>query len=161
MCHKLCHLIWGRWRFHGSKDFEAMKAGKLAIWPWLSCRYTENMDEPWIHIRSASHWYCLELQLCIRHPTKNIIMAQNKFYAFSFFYIEFSKNWRIRIFKEILILEMIPIKIEHSLLKITNDNVHIFWEDHKILRKLHRIFDWHFIGQIYGGDFGKTFLAFS
>ena len=26
-----------------------MKAGKLAIRPWLSCRYTENtlMDEPW------------------------------------------------------------------------------------------------------------------
>ena len=31
-----------------SKDFEAMKAGKSAIWPWLSCQYTENtlMDEP-------------------------------------------------------------------------------------------------------------------
>ena len=25
-----------------SKDFEAMKAGKLAIWPWLSCPYNEN-----------------------------------------------------------------------------------------------------------------------
>ena len=29
--------------FHRSKDFEAMKAGKLAIWPWLSCQYTENI----------------------------------------------------------------------------------------------------------------------
>ena len=28
-----------------------MKAGKLAIWPWLSCRYTKNtlMDEPCLH----------------------------------------------------------------------------------------------------------------
>ena len=26
-----------------------MKAEKLAIWPWLSCRYTKNtlMDKPW------------------------------------------------------------------------------------------------------------------
>ena len=37
-------MIW----FHRSKDFEAIKAGKLAIRPWLSCQYTENtlMDEP-------------------------------------------------------------------------------------------------------------------
>ena len=33
--------------------------------------------------------------------------------------------------------------------------VHIFWEGHKILRKLHCRFDWHYIGQIYGGDFAK------
>ena len=33
---KLCHFI--RW-FHRSKDFEAMKAGRSAIWPWLSCPY--------------------------------------------------------------------------------------------------------------------------
>ena len=41
MCRKLCNLIWGIWWFHRSKDFEYMKAGKLAIWPWLS-QYTEN-----------------------------------------------------------------------------------------------------------------------
>ena len=35
----LFHLIW--W-FHRSKDFEAMKAGILAIWPWLSYQYKEN-----------------------------------------------------------------------------------------------------------------------
>ena len=29
-------------RFYRSNNFEAMKAEKLAIWPWLSCRYTEN-----------------------------------------------------------------------------------------------------------------------
>ena len=39
MCHKLCNLIWGIWRFHRSKDFEAMKAGNLTIRPWLSCQY--------------------------------------------------------------------------------------------------------------------------
>ena len=33
--------------------------------------------------------------------------------------------------------------------------VHIFWEGHKILRNLHRRFDWHYIRQIYGGDFEK------
>ena len=33
-----------------SKDFEAMKAGKSAIWPLLSCQYIENtfMDELWL-----------------------------------------------------------------------------------------------------------------
>ena len=32
-----------------SKHFEALKARKAAIWPWLSCQYTKNtlMDEPW------------------------------------------------------------------------------------------------------------------
>ena len=41
MCRKLCHLIWGIWWFHRSKDFEA-------IWPRLSCQYSENtlMDLP-------------------------------------------------------------------------------------------------------------------
>ena len=33
--------------------------------------------------------------------------------------------------------------------------VHIFWEDHTILRNLHRRFDWHWVAQIYGGDFAK------
>ena len=42
MCHKLCHFIWDIWWFHRSKDFEAMKAGKLAIWPWMICLYNEN-----------------------------------------------------------------------------------------------------------------------
>ena len=42
MCCKLCHLIWGIWWFHRSRDFEAMKAGKLAIGPRLSCQYSEN-----------------------------------------------------------------------------------------------------------------------
>ena len=33
--------------------------------------------------------------------------------------------------------------------------LHIFWEAHKILRNLHRRFDWHYIGQIYVGNFAK------
>ena len=33
--------------------------------------------------------------------------------------------------------------------------VDIFWEGHKIWRNLHHIFDWHSIGQTYGGDFSK------
>ena len=33
--------------------------------------------------------------------------------------------------------------------------VHIFWEGHKILRNLHQLFDWPYIGQIIGGDFAK------
>ena len=31
----------------------------------------------------------------------------------------------------------------------------IFWEGHKMLQNLHFRFDWHYIGQIYGGDFAK------
>ena len=48
MYHKLCHFIWCIWWFHRSKDFEAMKAGKSAIRPWLSCPYNEHtlMDLP-------------------------------------------------------------------------------------------------------------------
>ena len=44
ICRKLCHLglIWGICRFHRSKDFEARKAGKTAIRPWLSCRFIED-----------------------------------------------------------------------------------------------------------------------
>ena len=30
--------IW----FHRSKDFEAMKAGRLAVRPWLVCQYIKN-----------------------------------------------------------------------------------------------------------------------
>ena len=33
----------------------------------------------------------------------------------------------------------------------------IVWEAHKMLRNLHRRFDWHYIGQIYGGDFAKFY----
>ena len=33
--------------------------------------------------------------------------------------------------------------------------VHIFWEGYKILRNLHQLFDWQYIGQIIGGDFAK------
>ena len=32
---------------------------------------------------------------------------------------------------------------------------HLFWEGYKILQNLHRRFDWHYLGQIYGGDFTK------
>ena len=33
--------------------------------------------------------------------------------------------------------------------------IHIFCEGHKILRNLHGRFDWHYIEQIYGGDFAN------
>ena len=93
MCRKLCQLIWGIWQFHRSKDFEAMKAGKLGVPHSLSCWYTKNklMDKPWIHIRSASHWFCLELQLCVRHPTENITLAQTNSTLFNFLYQIFKK----------------------------------------------------------------------
>ena len=42
MCRKLCHFIKSIEWFHWSKDYEAMKAGKLAIRPWLSCPYSEH-----------------------------------------------------------------------------------------------------------------------
>ena len=36
-----------------------------------------------------------------------------------------------------------------------NVKVHIYWEGHKSLQKLHRRFDRYYIGQIYDGDFAK------
>ena len=38
---------------------------------------------------------------------------------------------------------------------IDKDKVNIFWEGHEILRNLHQLFDWQYIGQIIGGDFAK------
>ena len=48
MCRKLCHFIKSIEWFHWSKDYEAMKAGKLAIRPRLDCQYNENilLDHP-------------------------------------------------------------------------------------------------------------------
>ena len=37
--HLVLHNIW--W-FHRSRDFEAMKEGKLTIWSWLSCPYNKR-----------------------------------------------------------------------------------------------------------------------
>ena len=63
MCYILCHLIWGIWRFHRWKDFEAMKGGKLAIWPWLSCRYTKNIRS-WTRKKWTSYYpWEVELEL--------------------------------------------------------------------------------------------------
>ena len=60
MCRKLCHFIWGIWWFHRWKDFEAMKAGKLAFRPWLICPYNENMlmDLP-SSVNSTYNWWIL------------------------------------------------------------------------------------------------------
>ena len=38
---------------------------------------------------------------------------------------------------------------------VETGKVHIFLESHKILRNLHGRFDWHYIGQMYTGDFSK------
>ena len=32
----------------------------------------------------------------------------------------------------------------------------MFWEGHNILRNLHQLFEWQYIGQIIGGDFAKS-----
>ena len=42
MCRILCHFIWGTWWFHRSTNFEAVKTGKLATPPCLSCQYNVN-----------------------------------------------------------------------------------------------------------------------
>ena len=41
MCRKLCHFFVVHIG-HMSKIFEGMKAGKFAIWSWLSCLYNKN-----------------------------------------------------------------------------------------------------------------------
>ena len=54
--------------FIWSKHFEAMKAGTLAIQPWLSCQYTENtlIDEPcFLYIFDVNNWV-LKLKLQVR-----------------------------------------------------------------------------------------------
>ena len=38
---------------------------------------------------------------------------------------------------------------------LSSFKVHKFWEGHKILWNLHHTFYWHYIGQIYGGNFSK------
>ena len=38
--------------------------------------------------------------------------------------------------------------------------VHIFREGHRLLRNLHQLVDWQYIGQMIGGDFAKL-VAFS
>ena len=43
----------------------------------------------------------------------------------------------------------------YLMIEIRCIKVHIFWEGHKILRNLHLRFDWHYIGQIYDGNFAK------
>ena len=50
---------------------------------------------------------------------------------------------------------MIPIEIWNWNIFIHLGKVHIFWEGHKILRKLQQLFDRQYIGQIIGGDFAK------
>ena len=67
MCHKLYHFIWGIWWFHRSKDFEAMKAGKLAIRPKsspnlnscsikISHRGTSHTVQEWLEIKIYCLW---------------------------------------------------------------------------------------------------------
>ena len=49
------------------------------------------------------------------------------------------------------------IQINHTTVK-----VHIFWEGHKILRNLHQLFDWQYIGQINQlVGISQNFVAFS
>jgi hypothetical protein len=44
-----------------------MKAGKLAIWTWLSCRVTENtlMDEPWFDLNLEARAEILKKMLLV------------------------------------------------------------------------------------------------
>ena len=77
MCRKLCHFIWNIWWFHWSKDFEAMKAGKSAIQPWLSCPYNEHtlMDLPssvysTVIISSFVLFKLTNLAICFTHCQK-------------------------------------------------------------------------------------------
>ena len=49
-----------------------------------------------------------------------------------------------------------PYTVSPSLEISSFYKAHIFWEGHNILQTLPRIFDWHHIGQIYGGDFAKV-----
>ena len=45
-----------------SKDFEAMKAGKLAIRPWLICQYNENTL---VDLPSSVAWFATIIIQCL------------------------------------------------------------------------------------------------
>ena len=80
MCCKLCHLIF----VHRSKDFKAMKAGKLTIRPMSS--HTLFWDENLLRIFSVfklflwnSFWGKLRLK-------KGWVISSKKFHSNSFFF---------------------------------------------------------------------------
>ena len=50
--------------------------------------------------------------------------------------------------------------LQSCMIALLTVKVHILWEGHKILRNLNHLFDWQYVGQIFGGDFAK-FVAFS
>ena len=58
----------------GFIDFEAMKAGKLAIWPWLSCQYNENTLMDLLSSVSTHEKCCqmLEILFLVFRHSKNI-----------------------------------------------------------------------------------------
>ena len=60
--------------------------------------------------------------------------------------------------KRKLVFILLHICVFHQSMqrKLWDIKVHIFWDDHKILRNLHRRFDCYYMGQIYGGDFAKN-----
>ena len=68
----LGQFIWGIWWFNKSKDFEDIKAGMLAMRPWLSCQYSKNT-------------------LMVRLPCKELIYViyQNTKVSFEHRYIHF------------------------------------------------------------------------
>ena len=74
---------------------------------------------------------------------------------FWYFQIEQKTNEIFIEISDLASTEVKSKKLGHLIYKVL-----IFWEGHKILRNLHLSFDWHYIGQKWGGDF-PNFVAFS
>ena len=58
MFHKLYHFIWDTWWYYRSKDFEAMKARKSAIWPKSQFLFHKNLPPRDFSI--MTFWYNVE-----------------------------------------------------------------------------------------------------
>ena len=89
MGHKLFHFISGIWWFHRSKKFEAMKAGKSTIRPWLFCQYNENTLVDLLS--SVAHSIFCTLHFLKKKPTlsEHSILSRFHFCTFQIQHIRF------------------------------------------------------------------------
>ena len=103
--------------FHRSKDFKAMKAGKLAIWPRLSCPYSEItiMDLPSSVVSKMSFCYIF-LQMT------SLSMSSNFIYLISIYLTIYQHFiWKVHSHKSLSIRAWLTWKWnEHSLPSFPN-----------------------------------------
>ena len=128
---KYVNFIWDIWWFHRSNDFEAMKAGKSAIRPWLICQYNSNshVDLPssmvakqFMYIKLASNSWCVSYSFKYGRPNTIWYSIAQSFgrhwLLFRHFENKRGKNWiKLRyLAKQLANLESRPV---YSLINTT------------------------------------------